>query len=82
MRFQWLSRPDQLNVFVPVLLGAGVLLTGLAWLVERLARATARPVAEDQLAGRLARLRLPAHGFLDTGPDPLAALRGPRTGTS
>jgi hypothetical protein len=79
VRFEWLSRPDQMNVFVPVLLGAGVLLSGLAWLVERLARATARPVAERHLAGRLERLRLPANGFVDTGPDPYALLRGPTT---
>jgi hypothetical protein len=79
VRFEWLSRPDQMNVFVPVLLGAGVLLSGLAWVVERLARATARPVAERQLAGRLERLRLPANGFLDTGRDPYTLLRGPTT---
>lgn len=79
VRFEWLSRPDQLNVFVPVLLGAGVILSGLAWLVERLARATARPVAERHLAGRLDQLRLPPNGLLDTGDDPFAALRGPVT---
>jgi hypothetical protein len=79
VKFDWLSRPDQMNVFVPVLLGAGVILSGLAWLVERLARATARPAAERHLAGRLDRLRLPANGFLDPGRDPFAALRGPTT---
>ena len=77
VRFDWLARPDQMNVFVPVLLGAGVLLSGLAWLVERLARATARPVAEHHLAGRLDRFQLPPNGLLDTGTDPFAALRGP-----
>jgi hypothetical protein len=80
VRFQWLARPDQMNVFVPVLLGAGVILSGLAWLVERLARITARPVAEQHLAGRLAAIRLPANGFLDSGRDPYAALRGPLSG--
>jgi hypothetical protein len=80
VKFEWLSRPDQMNVFVPVLLGAGVLLSGLAWVVERLARATARPMAERHLAGRLHHLRLPANGFLDPGHDPFAALRGPTTG--
>jgi hypothetical protein len=79
VQFRWLAKPDQMNVFVPVLLGAGVILSGLAWLVERLARMTARPVAEQQLAGRLAGIRLPANGFLDTDRDPYAALRGPST---
>lgn len=77
VRFRWLSRPDQLNVFVPVLLGAGVVLSALAWAVERLARITARPMAERGLAARFDDLRLPASGFLDRGDDPFAVLRGP-----
>jgi hypothetical protein len=36
-------------------------------------------VAERHLAGRLERLRLPANGFVDTGRDPYALLRGPTT---
>lgn len=63
-RFHWL-RPTgtQMGVFVPVLMGAGVLLSALAWAVERLARATARPVLEERLARRLAGLTfLPAEG--------------------
>jgi hypothetical protein len=64
-------------VFIPVLLGAGALLSGLAWVVERLARATAGRAAEHGLAGRLAALDLPADGLLDGGTDPLALLRGP-----
>ena len=41
--FEWLSptKSSELNVFVPVLLGAGVVLSALAWLVERVSRATA-----------------------------------------
>lgn len=75
--FAWLSRPDQLNVFIPVLLGAGVVLSGLAWIVERVARATAGPAAERGLARRLGNLDLPPGGLLDGGHDPLALLRGP-----
>ncbi|HET6954857.1 MAG TPA: hypothetical protein VFI47_31135, partial [Acidimicrobiales bacterium] len=41
--FAWLARPEQMNVFVPVLMGAGVVMSGLAWVVERLARATVTP---------------------------------------
>ena len=40
--FAWLRDPNQMNVFIPVLLGAGVLASGLAWLVERIARLTSR----------------------------------------
>jgi len=76
--FAWLTRPGQANVFVPVLLGAGLVLSALSWLVERLARATARPTLERSLAGRLGELAPPAHGFLEPVVDPVAVLRGPR----
>ena len=75
--FAWLSRPDQMNVFVPVLMGAGVLLSGVAWLVERIARVTVTPVAERGLASQLDGLALPSHGFVTAERAPLDLLRGP-----
>ncbi|MFI7411597.1 hypothetical protein ACIBU0_23305 [Streptomyces sp. NPDC049627] len=67
-RFRWLEDPaDRAYVFVPVLMVAGVVLSGLAWVVQRVASATARP-AERRLAGRLAVLAAPdpaAPGDLD-----------------
>jgi hypothetical protein len=53
--FAWLdpTRSSSLNVFVPILLGAGVLLSGLAWLVERVVRALGNPSLERDLAARL-----------------------------
>ena len=75
--FAWLARQDRMGVFIPVLLGAGALLSGIAWVVERLARATAGRAAEQGLAHQLATLDLPAGGLLDGGADPLALLRGP-----
>ncbi|HEY7873821.1 MAG TPA: hypothetical protein VIG64_01740 [Actinomycetota bacterium] len=63
--FKWLARSgDDLNVFVPVLMGAGIVLSGIAWLVERFARMTARPALEAGLVTRLAPLALPEGGFL------------------
>jgi hypothetical protein len=76
--FSWLAHPERTNVFIPVLLGAGAVLSGLAWVVERLARATAGRAAEHGLARQLGDLDLPAGGLLDGGVDPLALLRGPR----
>ena len=65
-------------MFIPVLLGAGAVLSGMAWVVERVARATAGRAAEHGLARQLARrLELPSGGLLDGGADPLALLRGP-----
>lgn len=58
-RFRWLEDPaDRTYVFVPVLMVTGVLLSGLAWLVQRIASATGKP-AERRLAGRLAVLSAP-----------------------
>ena len=77
--FSWLTRTDRSSVFIPVLLGAGAVLSGLAWIVERLSRATAGRAAESGLARRLGAIEPPAGGLLDGGDDPLAILRGPRS---
>ncbi|MFE6332526.1 hypothetical protein ACFVOK_04800 [Streptomyces sp. NPDC057798] len=62
-RFRWLDEPaERTYVFVPVLMVAGVALSGIAWVVQRIASVTAKP-AERRLAGRLAVL---------TAPDPAA----------
>jgi hypothetical protein len=59
--FAWLTpRLDRTSVFVPVLLGAGILLSGLAWLVERLASRTAGPVVDRNLAAALGAFALPS----------------------
>jgi hypothetical protein len=69
--FGWLNPEDgTVGVFVPVLMGAGVVLSGVAWLVERLAGATAKPTLERSLALRLSQLGLPAGGLL---PAPASA---------
>ncbi|WOX08904.1 hypothetical protein [Streptomyces sp. N50] len=61
-RFRWLEdTADRTYVFVPVLMVTGVLLSGLAWVVQRIAAATGRP-AERRLAGRLAVLAVPEPG--------------------
>ncbi|KKD03574.1 hypothetical protein [Streptomyces sp. WM6386] len=72
-RFRWLEEPaDRAYVFVPVLMVTGVLLSGLAWVVQRVASATARP-AERRLAGRLAVLTAPD----PASPDDLEDLPSP-----
>ncbi|WP_413756701.1 hypothetical protein [Streptomyces sp. MMBL 11-3] len=59
-RFRWLDEPtSRTYVFVPVLMVTGVLLSGLAWVVQRIASLTARPAAERRLAGRLSVLAAP-----------------------
>jgi hypothetical protein len=76
--FDWLSPTShRTHVFVPILMGAGLVLSGLAWVVERVARATAGRAADEGLAHRLSRLAPPPGGFLDDRADPLRDLRAP-----
>ena len=75
--FQWL-KPESTNVFVPVLLGAGVLVSAIAWLVERLARATAGRSMERGLALELDAIA-PPPALIARDADPLA-LFAPRQG--
>jgi hypothetical protein len=56
--FGWLD-PSRSNVFIPIVLGAGVVASGVAWLVERLARLTFGRRLERDLADRLAPFALP-----------------------
>lgn len=69
--FAWLTDSDKVGVFVPVLMGAGVIMSGLAWCVERLATSTAKPALERRLAMRLAPISLPAGGL--TGSSAISA---------
>jgi hypothetical protein len=79
--FAWLTRDgDDQAVFIPVLMGAGVVLSAVAWLVERLARATAHPVLERDLATRLAPLAPPDGGFLGEDDERLTLLHTPSGG--
>lgn len=81
--FEWLRADgSRTAVFIPILLGAGLLLSSLAWLVERVARVGAGRVGDERLAGRLSSMGVTPGGFLDPGGDPLSALRGPRPGRS
>jgi hypothetical protein len=70
--FAWMER-QEMNVFVPVLLGAGVLLSALAWVVDRIARLTAVPTLERGLARKLSTLQPSPGGLLGEPPtDPFA----------
>jgi hypothetical protein len=62
--FAWLKpRGDELGVFIPVLLGAGAILSTLAYVVERIAEASALPIVDRRLATRLAPLSPPDRGL-------------------
>lgn len=73
--FAWLTSNDRLGVFIPVLLGAGVILSALAYIVERIASAVAGPTV-DRHSARLMGLDLPL------GPQPAPAQRSRLAGPS
>jgi len=76
--FAWLSpKSEQMGVFVPVLMGMGVVASALAWVVERLARRTASPALERRLAARLAVLSWPRSGLASGGTDAVSILARP-----
>ena len=62
----------------PFFLGAGALLSGLAWLVEKVSVSTAGRAAERGLSRRLAVLEPPMAALTEELDDPLARLRRPR----
>ena len=70
--FGWLTATSSrgTGVFVPVLLGAGVILSAIAYVVERIAEATALPLLDRRLARRYESIALPANGLLRAPPSP------------
>ncbi|HET6949872.1 MAG TPA: hypothetical protein VFI47_05840 [Acidimicrobiales bacterium] len=64
-RFAWLKEaPSQLNVFITFLVGGGIVLSGVAWLVDRLASGTSTAIGEERLARRLGNISYPRGGLL------------------
>jgi hypothetical protein len=63
--FDWLrDASTRTNVFLPVLLGSGVVLSALAYLVERFAASVAGHTVDRRVARDLRPLALPAGGLL------------------
>jgi hypothetical protein len=74
--FRWLTATSgSLPVLVPVLLGAGAVLSAIAYVVERVAEATALPAFDRRVAQQLAVMAPPPGGLLGgpTGPLPVAS---------
>ena len=64
-RFAWMKRsPNQLNVFITFLVGGGVILSAVAWVVDRIAANTTTPSGEQRLAAQLAPISYPRGGLL------------------
>lgn len=64
-RFAWLDpTASRTNVFITFLVGGGVLVSAVAWLIDRLASKTTTPVGEERLARQLGPISYPKGGLL------------------
>ena len=64
-RFKWLDQSaGELNVFITLLVGGGVIISGVAWLVDKLATKTTTPAGEANLAKSLGRIGYPRGGLI------------------
>jgi hypothetical protein len=64
-RFAWLRESNQnLNVFITFLVGGGVILSGIAWVVDRVASKTSSPAGEERLGRQLNPISYPSGGLL------------------
>jgi hypothetical protein len=64
-RFAWLRDSGQgLNVFITFLVGGGVLISAVAWLVDRVASNTSSPAGEEALVRQLESISYPSGGLV------------------
>lgn len=63
--FAWLGvNGDRVSVFITMVVGGGVLVSGLAWAIDRIAGQTAGRRMEGDLAGRLGPIAFPVAGLV------------------
>jgi hypothetical protein len=72
--FPWLKRDslERTSIFIPILLGGGVVVSAVAWLVERLAGSSARAGVEAEVAGELRSIAFPRTALVPTDAELLA----------
>jgi hypothetical protein len=64
-RFAWMRESaGGLNVFITFIVGGGVILSAIAWLVDRVASKTSSPAGEERLARQISRITYPSGGLL------------------
>jgi hypothetical protein len=64
-RFAWLQKSaSNSNVFITFIVGGGIILSGIAWIVDRVAARTSTPAGEQRLAAELGPISYPRGGLL------------------
>jgi len=64
-RFRWMQdSASNLNVFITFLVGGGVLISGIAWVVDKVASKTSTPAGEVRLTRQLESISYPRGGLL------------------
>ncbi|HEX2381164.1 MAG TPA: hypothetical protein VHI95_00900 [Acidimicrobiales bacterium] len=65
-RFAWLKEAthSQLNVFITFLVAGGVIVSAVAWAVDKVASKTSTPVGEQRLAEQLSMISYPRGGLV------------------
>jgi hypothetical protein len=64
-RFVWLRQSTrELNVFITFIIGGGIIISGIAWVVDRVASKTSSPVGEQRLGRQLSAISYPSGGLL------------------
>ena len=72
--FAWLGMEgDRTSVFITMFVGGGILVSGLAWALDRIAGRTAGRKMEAQLAEQLTTIAFPADGLVVDETEVLAA---------
>jgi hypothetical protein len=64
-RFAWLrEQAGRTNVFITFVVAGGVIISGIAWVVDRVASKTTSPAGEQRLVRQLAEISYPSGGLL------------------
>jgi hypothetical protein len=65
-RFAWLrEQTRELNVFITFIVGGGIILSGIAWVVDRVAsKSSASPAGEQKMVRQIESISYPSGGLL------------------
>jgi hypothetical protein len=64
-RFGWLEETTtQMNVFITFLVGGGIILSGMAWVADKIGARTYTPAGEEKLARQLGSISYPRGGLM------------------